>query len=149
DMEVWKVSNTLTPFSKYTLEEFIKTSMEDIYTSKQLRLMIEEKNSQKTVGIIDVFEFDPYHQRAGIGILMDCPARNKGYAQEAISLLIHYLFHVLKLHQIYCNVLIDNEKSLHIFQKAGFKIAGLKKDWILTDDGYKDEYLLQLIRVEK
>lgn len=40
DMDLWDVSDTLTPFSHYTLKKYIENSHEDIYTSKQLRLMI-------------------------------------------------------------------------------------------------------------
>ena len=61
DPEVWTISNTLKPFSRYTLEEFIRVSVVDIFESKQLRLMINEVKSNNTVGIIDIFEFDPFH----------------------------------------------------------------------------------------
>jgi diamine N-acetyltransferase len=149
DQTVWKVSNTLAPFSKYILQKYIENSHLDIYQTKQLRLMIDvadKKKKHKTVGSIDIFDFDPYHLRAGIGILIgDKQDRNQGNATAALKELILYAFNILGLHQLFCNISVDNDASLHLFEKAGFKICGTKKDWIKTFHGYLDELTLQLI----
>lgn len=143
--EVWTISGTLKPFSQYTLKQFVAASVKDIYESKQWRLIIDENETGETVGIIDIFEFDPLHEHAGIGILIADGHRRRGYAEEAILLVKDYLFEILHLRQIYCNVMANNEASLQLFQKCGFSICGLKKDWIRTRNGWEDEYMLQII----
>ena len=65
DMSIWHLSNTLTPFSKFTLEQYVMNAHQDIYTTKQLRLMIDLISERETIGSIDLFEFDPGHRRAG------------------------------------------------------------------------------------
>ena len=85
DPDIWTISNTLTPFSKYMLKKFIDSSVQDIYSAKQLRLMMDEVESKKTVGIIDLFEFEPFHQRMGMGIFIEKGYRQKGYAKEGIQ----------------------------------------------------------------
>ena len=75
DPAIWTISHTLTPFSQFTLKQYIASSAQDIYTSKQLRLMIDELHNRKTIGVIDIFDFDPFHRRAGIGILIDAQYR--------------------------------------------------------------------------
>lgn len=149
DTEIWHVSNTLTPFSKYILEKFIENSHLDIYTSKQLRLMIDAKERglpARSIGTIDLFDFDPYHLRAGVGILIgDKSDRRKGYATMALKKLISYCFNTLLLHQLYCNITIGNVDSLKLFKKCGFRITGRKTDWIRITGRYADELLLQLI----
>jgi len=146
DVNVWTISNTLKPFSKYTLKQFINASTSDIYESRQWRLMIDSNDSRETVGIVDIFEFDPLHGRAGIGILIQEKFRQRGFAEETLEILKHYLFERLNLNQIYCNVMAGNDASMALFQKVGFEIAGLKKEWVYTKDGWKDEYLLQCLR---
>ncbi|MBO4231645.1 MAG: GNAT family N-acetyltransferase [Bacteroidales bacterium] len=146
DVDVWTISNMLKPFSKYTLKQFIASSSTDIYESKQWRLMIDESEHGTTIGVVDVFEFEPMHSRAGIGILIQESYRGKGYAEETLEILKSYLFERLNLKQIFCNVLADNEASLALFKKVGFEISGLKKEWIYTKDGWKDEYFLQCLR---
>ena len=144
DQSLWQLSNTVAPFSKFILEQYLLNSHQDIFTAKQLRLIIALKDST-SIGCIDLFEFDPNHKRAGIGILINDEYRNKGYASEAIDLLIKYAFETLELHQLFCNIASDNESSLNLFQKHHFKIVGLKKDWIRINQQWVDEYLLQLV----
>jgi diamine N-acetyltransferase len=142
----WVISNTVSPFSRFTLKRYIENSHKSIFETGQLRLMIDHIDDNKTIGTIDIFEFDPFHKRAGIGILIaDESYRRKGYASMSLKCLINYCFKTLQLHQLYCNILSTNRESLELFQKHGFFQTGIKKDWILTDNGYLDEHIFQLI----
>ena len=145
DLQLWEVSNTLTPFSKYILKQYIQESHRDIFETKQLRLIIEDLRG-KAVGTVDLFDFDPYHQRAGIGVLIySSKDRRKGLASDAIKLITNYSFKVLGLHQVFANITSRNQASIQLFEKAGFKKSGLKKDWRRTADGWLDELVYQLI----
>jgi diamine N-acetyltransferase len=150
DPENWFVSQTRSPYSKHALKQFIEDSQKDIYEIRQMRFMIvlnsEEESKKTAIGAIDLFDFDPYHRRAGIGILVARKEyRRQGIASEALALLIHYSFEVLGLHQLYCNVAKGNDASLNLFIKCGFQITGEKKDWLRGTESWTDEYLLQLI----
>jgi len=145
DQTLWKVSYTQTPFSKFVLDEFVN-SIQDIYTAKQLRLMINSTETKETIGCIDLFEFDPQHARCGIGIFIHNDFRNKGYAVECIELIKNYCFTTLYLKQIFVHVNASNTASLNLFEKAGFEKSGLKKSWhknSLSD--FEDVWFLQLI----
>ena len=143
--EIWEISGTVTPYSKQVLRLYLENAHRDIFDVKQLRLCICE-NSGKLVGLIDLFDFDPKNQRAGLGIVvLQNEDRNKGVGSEAIELLCQYAFETLNLHQLYANVASDNETSLHLFKKLGFEEAGVKKDWIFSQGGYKNEILFQKI----
>jgi diamine N-acetyltransferase len=142
----WTISNTISPFSKYTLKRYLENSHKNIYESGQLRLMIEHAKDKKTIGTIDLFDFDPFHRRAGLGILIANETyRRQGYASMALTGLIDYCFNTLQLHQLYCNILASNAESIDLFKKLGFVLAGIKKEWIKTSDSYLDEHLFQLI----
>lgn len=144
--QIWHVSNTQTPFSRYVLEQFLVNAHEDIYTNKQLRLIISENEMENAIGAIDLFDFDPYHLRAGIGILIAEEFRNKGYAYEALALLKDYAFNTLLLKQLYCNVTVSAPASLQLFEKAGFEKVGLKKEWNrISAAKFEDEWFLQLL----
>jgi len=142
----WVISNTVTPFSKYTLKRYLENSHKNIYETGQLRLMIDIIPEKITIGTIDIFDFDPFHKRAGLGILIaDENNRRKGYATMSLKCLINYCFSTLQLHQLYCNILSNNCESIDLFKKQGFVQSGIKKDWIKTPNGYLDEYMFQLI----
>jgi diamine N-acetyltransferase len=142
----WEVSHTQTPFSKYVLRQYLESTHLDIYEAKQLRLLIEEKSTKKQIGMIDLFDFNPQHKRAGIGILIHPDFQKKGFASKALSLLIGYAFAHLDLHQLYANITTDNSKSISLFTKHKFEKVGVKKDWILTEGKFKDEISFQLIK---
>ncbi len=146
DPSVWQISNTLTPFSKYTLRRYIEKSHKSIFETGQLRFMIDSADKGNTMGTIDLFDFDAFNLRAGVGILIaDKGERRKGYAGMALKALINYCFEHLMLHQVYCNITEDNTASINLFTKTGFTEIGYKKDWIKTKNGFKDEIMYQLI----
>jgi len=149
NMSLWQVSNTLVPFSKYQLEKYIRSTSLDIYQTHQLRLIIEftdQSLPEKTIGMIDLFDFDPFHNRAGLGILIHESFRGKGLAKKALQLFINYAFDVLGIHNLYCNVAQSNEASIHLFKNLGFTLIGTKKEWLKVKNGYDDELLFQLIK---
>lgn len=147
--ENWAVSYTYAPFSKEVLKTYIEQAGQDIYTSKQLRLMIDlvEDGQTRSIGCVDLFDFEPRHQRAGVGILIGSPAdRNNGYAANALGQLVNYAFTTLNLNQLFCNIAVNNTASLALFTKLGFEITGTKKQWLHINGNWIDEHTLQLLR---
>ena len=146
DESVWEVSNTTAPYSKFVLKQYLENAHRDIYEVKQLRLVICLAEDVKPIGLVDLFDFEPKHRRAGLGIVVfDREERNKGYASDALSMIAHYAFSHLKLHQLYANISEDNTVSIQLFEKQGYVLSGTKKDWINSEKGYKNELLYQLI----
>ncbi|PKA96636.1 diamine N-acetyltransferase [Flavobacteriaceae bacterium MAR_2009_75] len=143
--EVWEISGTTAPYSKHVLKQYLDNAHRDIYEVKQLRLCICD-TTDKCLGLIDLFDFDPQNRRAGVGIIvLDEEQRNKGVGAESLKLLQDYVFKILQLRQLYANVLEENTRSIHLFKKLGFIEAGVKKDWILSDGKFKNEILFQKI----
>lgn len=147
DGDYWEVSSTQTPFSKYILKKYLANAHQDIYEAKQLRLVIENNKTNKTIGLVDLFDFNPQHQRAGIGILVAKEHQNKGYAFQALQIFIEYAFTKLNLHQLYANIPGDNVQSMALFKKLQFHKIGIQKDWVLSDDNFKDVHLYQKINI--
>lgn len=146
DELVWEVSQTQTPYSRFLIRQYLENANQDIYEAKQLRLAICNLENENAIGLIDIFEFDPKNNRAGVGILIKNDVdRNQGVGTEALDLLINYSFVNLNLHQLFANITADNEASIRLFTKFGFVKIGTKKDWNLVSGKYKDEILFQLI----
>lgn len=146
DENIWEVSNTQTPYSRFLIRQYLENAHQDIYEAKQLRLAICKDQDFPAVGLIDLFDFDPRNNRAGVGILIhDTANRNIKIGSEALDLLIRYSFVHLNLHQLYANISSKNTTSVALFTKFGFQYVGLKKDWILINGAYQDEAIYQLI----
>jgi diamine N-acetyltransferase len=145
DPDLWHLSKTKIPFSRFDIEQFILNSNHDIFAEKQFRFMIDSFKMKKLVGCIDIYEFDPIEKRAGIGILIDKKYREMGIASQALKILLEYAKSTLHLHQVYCSVQAFNTKSLKLFEKMSFKQTGVKKDWVIRDGKFQDEIFLQRI----
>jgi diamine N-acetyltransferase len=145
--DYWPDADNTHPYSRKNIQDFLNLNHQDIYTLGQMRMMICTHQNE-AIGCIDLFDFNARHQRAALGILIaDESNRGKGYASEALELLIQYSFDVLFLKQIYCSVLANNETSIDFFKKAGFEECGRRKQWYKTGKGYTDEVLFQRLNI--
>lgn len=145
--DIWEVSNTITPYSKFIIKQYLENAHQDIYEAKQLRLVICKISDNKVIGLIDLFDYDPRSRRAGVGIIIQNEIdRNTGFGKEALSLVINYAFIQLQLHQLYANIGVENKVSELLFTKFGFQKIGIKKDWNFVNNTYKDEGFFQLIK---
>ena len=127
------------------LKRYLENAHRDIFDVKQLRLCICN-HENLTIGLIDLFEFDPKNKRAGVGLIIkESHERNKGAGTEALKLLMKYAFSILDLRQLFANVGEDNKASIHLFNKLGFELVGVKKDWIRSGNSFKSELLYQKI----
>jgi len=144
--ELWHVSDTQAPLSKQVLLRFIEDSQYDIYTLKQIRLMVVENASDNPVGAIDLYDYNPQHDRVGIGIYIHQNFTRRGYAAESLDMVVQYCFHHLYVKQVYSLVNEGNEASIRLFEKAGFERTGTKKSWIKTGiNTYEDAYFYQKV----
>lgn len=145
DSAVWHVSGTSSPFSRKVIREYVENSHFDIYTTKQLRLMIDTLEGVP-VGCIDLFDFDPQNLRAGIGILIsNSQDRGQGYASEALKLVINYTFTALHIHQLHCVITETNEPSIKLFESNDFTECGIIKDWVKLNNKWVDVKFYQLV----
>ncbi|WP_010252977.1 GNAT family N-acetyltransferase [Myroides injenensis] len=146
DMKLWEVSNTQTPYSRFLIRQYLENAYQDIYEAKQLRLVICDILSGSTLGLIDLFDYNPQNNRAGVGIVIQYEDnRRKGIGKEALELVVNYSKNHLFLHQLYANISTDNTASIQLFTGQGFQEIGVKKQWNRVGKTYKDEALYQLI----
>lgn len=147
DAENRESAENAVPVSRYAIEQYVLSISDDLYSSGQMRLIIQSNDTviKKPVGCLELFDADSLHRSSGIGIYITAGDQKKGYASAALDLMIPYCFNTLGLHQIYCNIGEDNVASLKLFKKHGFTVIGLKKDWRYLNKNWKNEFMLQLI----
>ena len=96
------------------------------------------------IGLIDLYDFDPYHQRAGLGIMIhNMENRKQGYASSAIKLMLDYCFETLGLNQVYSSVPSCNVASLKLFEATGFTQTGYRKQWLKRGNEWEDVIYFQ------
>lgn len=143
DTGIWDVGTTIAPFSRRQLADYIATYDNDIFRARQLRLMIDMRAGSATVGILDIFDFDPANARAGIGILIFPGFARHGYASRAINLAAAYCSRILGIHQLYAHIPADNRPSLALFRKCGFSTSGRLRSWLRRGQSFTDVIIVQ------
>lgn len=142
DSSIWHVGTNNVPYSRYVLHDYIAHASGDIYTDKEVRMMIDNEQGE-TVGIVDLVNFSPQHQRAEIGIVIKDGCRNLGYANAAIRKIMSYAHDVVHLHQLYAIVEATNEISLNLFKSLGFSRSICLKEWTFNGNTYVDAIVIQ------
>ena len=146
DTDFWHIGHSTSPYSRHALKRYIEELEHDIFSTGQLRFIIELKSERKAIGTIDVYDFDAFHSRAGIGILIDENYRGRGYAGLAVKLLLEYGFSFLKIHQFYAYIPENNEASVKLFLSNGFTLSGKLNDWINAST-YTNVFIYQKINI--
>lgn len=141
---LWELSNTTGPYSRFYLKQYIETNQNNLYEDKQLRLMIENPGKQ-VVGIIDLCNFDPFHHRAEVGIVIAASYQGQGIGELALSLLKEHSSDFLGIHQLYAYIDVTNEPCRKLFKKCGFEECAYLKDWMRTGKTYRDVVMVQCI----
>ena len=145
DTELWQLGASIAPFSRFVIKEYLIDSKQDIYQNKQLRLMIELKESGRAIGTIDLYDFEPLHRRAGIGILIDKKFRHQGFGLQTLALIKEYCFGFLKMNQLYAFIPEKNKNSITLFEKAAFHQSGVLKEWLSLKNGFENVVIMQLV----
>lgn len=148
DSAAWRDGSTTAPFSRDLIERYVLTYDPDIYSSRQLRMLVVKKDGNLPVGSVDLTDFDPHNRRAEAGIYIDASYRRNGYGRRALDLLSGYASQFLGLHQLWAEVAVDNTPSVELFRAAGFKTCGRLRSWLRrSTQSYVDVYLLQRLFV--
>lgn len=142
DTKLWNIGLTNVPYSRYVLHDYIATSSGDIYTDKQVRLIIENEEHQ-TIGLVDIMNFNPQNRRAEMGIVVQEAFRQKGYGKDTIQKVMRYAKEVLHLHQLYVVVNSSQELTIGLFLRMGFNETCQLTDWLYDGEMYHDATLLQ------
>ena len=145
DTSLWVVSDTVAPYSREALWNYLQQYTGDIYAQRQLRLMVTMSDDGTPVGTVDFLNFDPLNNRAELGLFIAAEFRGQGLGREALELLTAYARDHIGLRQIYVFIALDNEVCLKLFEDYGYQRAGILKSWVKRGSTYRDVALLQML----
>jgi diamine N-acetyltransferase len=144
DPEMWRIGETIAPYSRARLEMFVATHSYDLYSTHQARFMVESEG--RTIGVLDISDFDPHNMRFSIGIVIyDKRDRGNGYGHEIIEAIKEYALNTLNTKQIWVEIDDFNTASIALFESCGFERCGVMKDWICYAGEFHDVLRYQII----
>jgi RimJ/RimL family protein N-acetyltransferase len=117
--------------------------------AKKQSYAIIEKGSDELLGNCGLFEIDPVHRSAEVGIFLgDDSRRGGGYGTEALRLLCDYGFNVLNLRSIHLRTYAYNDRAVASYRKVGFKDAGRYRKAHFYAGEYYDVLFMDLLAEE-
>ncbi len=117
-------------------------------TDVVLSIFVKKEEDEIIIGTIGLYDIDYRHQRAVWRIRLSKDFQGKGYAKEAINLLLDYGFNTLNLNKITSDSLSENEAIIKLTLKLGFKKEGLLINHYFNNGKYRDAILFGLLREE-
>lgn len=108
--------------------------------------VISENGTNKYLGQCDLMMIDNIARKAELAIVLLADARGKGYASEAIRLLLGYAFNTLNLNRVWLKCARDNSAAVKCYESVGFKTEGVLKSDLYIDGKYTDALIMAVLR---
>ncbi len=112
-------------------------------------LAIVDKATDVHIGNIKLGPIHRLHRRADLGILIGAKEFwGRGYAREAVELVLAYGFERLNLHKISLGVYADHSAAVALYEHAGFTVEGTLREHLFRDGAFRDKFVMAIRRSE-
>ena len=166
-LKSFKAEDMLDIFELYSNEEVVQyydiDAMKDVDEAKDIinlfihrfdknigiRWVISLKETGEFIGDIGFNVFDREIRSADIGYAINSKQWNKGYATEALRLVLDFGFYNLKiipLNRIEARVMDGNNASRHLLEKLGFMYEGNLRDTISKNERLYDTHIYSILK---
>lgn len=138
---------------RYSNQRFVKHNklscnkyLESFNNSDNLFFAIKTKDTEETIGTITVY-VNNNHGVAEVGILIGKIEQwGKGYGQDAWNTTIDWLVTREDIRKITAGTLSCNKSMIHIIEKSGMKIEGIRNFHEIVDEKVEDIFLFSYIK---
>ncbi|MFG1702233.1 GNAT family N-acetyltransferase [Nonomuraea sp. M3C6] len=107
----------------------------------EINLVIATRDGNAPVGSINTHQIDRVHGTFAYGIGIGTPHHRKGYASDAIVILLRYMFFERRFQKAEAWVYSSNEPSLALHRRLGFVEEGRRRRSRYAAGRYDDEFL--------
>jgi RimJ/RimL family protein N-acetyltransferase len=145
--EIWRCFLNKFPLNHSDQPEWLKRLRAN---KERLLLMICRQQDRHPLGTIGFDSIDAVNQNAEIGNVMIGAAdmAGKGFAEEAMRLLLEYGFMRLNLHRIFLRVLSRNTRAVKLYKRCGLQLEGTLRQAHFDEGAFHDVLCMGLLRGE-
>jgi RimJ/RimL family protein N-acetyltransferase len=110
------------------------------------RFAIETHGDRAFVGWCSLFRWNPVYRSLGIGYCFDEPAWRKGYATEAVRVMLQWAYLALDLNRVEAELDTRNAASARVLEKLGFEREGLRREDCVVAGEVSDSWIYGLLK---
>jgi RimJ/RimL family protein N-acetyltransferase len=150
----WYRDPELARLTRYHTRPMAHEEIERFFVSRLLAVDslaygIHERATDRLVGLTTFSSLDPDNSSVLFHITIgERDAWGRGYGTETAELMLAHAFERIGLHRVGLSVFAFNERAIHAYQKAGFRIEGRLRDAIMRDGSFWDEIQMGVLRDE-
>jgi [ribosomal protein S5]-alanine N-acetyltransferase len=86
------------------------------------------------------------YQVGTLGYWMGSPHAGQGFMREALSLILPFAYQHLKLNRVDATCMPENERSIALLRKHGFREVGLSKNYMQIEGVWRDHIVFEKIK---
>lgn len=126
------------------IKEWTEKHFDEMYS-----FTIRALDDDQVLGCVDLsgIEWTAGNAWLGIGI-GDRENWGKGFGSDAIDIILRFAFEMLNLKRISLTVFDYNERAIHAYEKAGFKLEGRQRQWMQRAGQRYDLIFMGVLRSE-
>lgn len=139
---------TCRPITELSEEEVVISYRERKNSANLRDFAVRRKSDNSFIGRITYFDLNTRNRSVEIGFLVAPEFRRKGYAYEAVRLLLKHLFEELALNKVMAQTGEYNQASIALLKKLGFKQDGRLRQHHEVDGKLYDDLLFSILAEE-
>ncbi len=147
DMRLYGDGFVVYPASEGTMTAMNQKSLE-YPTGDACSLAIESLEDGELVGAINTSACNAQSGNFEYGVSIFAEHRRKGYALDAVRILLRYYFEERRYHRATGRVYSFNEGSLLLQERLGFQLEGTQREMIFTKGARHDVMLFGITAQE-
>jgi RimJ/RimL family protein N-acetyltransferase len=125
-----------------------RTSPEINLPGSWFQFVMIKKDNNELIGDVGVHFLDLAGFQVELGCTLNQIHHGKGFASEALTGTINYLFDDLNKHRITASIDPRNGKSIQLFERLGFRKKAHFKQSIFIDSEWADDLVYAVLKEE-
>ncbi len=148
DKEISRYTFIPHPYKLRDALRFIRLTHQQIRKGREYHLGIELKDTDQIVGMVGLAGVNQRDRNAEVGYWLARKYWGRGYATEALRLMLWYGFSELKLIRIWARVMHPNLASARLLENVGFTFEGRLRKSINQNGRWLDELRYAILKEE-
>ena len=133
------------PMTDYVQAEELVQFYSDSARRTHNRWVIVQKNDKQPIGTCGYHKWDQRNFRAEIGYDLHPNFWGQAYMTEALKAVINTGFENMGLNRIEALVSVENNRSVRLLQRLGFRQDGVLREYYCFDTKFYDHYVFSLL----
>lgn len=109
---------------------------------------VADAQTDRCLGLANYHDGHIRSRRASIGYMINPASQRQGIATEAVTAMLDFCFAELGLHRLEAFIHPDNQPSVRLIERLGFRREGLLRDHLRVGEEWRDDALYALLAAE-